>query len=95
MSAAPFLLQYGSELANRKFTMIDDADRIDVHDMFHDILKSAPGKTARSITEQLISRSDDGALETSSIQLKNMDKLNKFVPTSSFKDDSDGDVTVR
>ena len=89
------LLQYRSDLSNRNFTMIGSVKRVDVHKVFHDILKKAPGKTSRSITKQLISRSDDGSLETSNIQLANMDKLNKFVPTSSFRDDSDGDITVR
>ena len=90
-----YLLQHISKLPNCHFTLIGSAKHIDVHKVFHDILKTSPDKTARSITMQLISRSDDGPTETSSIQLAGMDTHNKFVPTSSSADPSDGDITVR
>ena len=84
-----------SELPNQNFATIGPDEGIDIHEVFHDILKSPTGNTSRSIAMQLISRSDDGPLENASIQLANLDKLNKFVPTSSSKDVTDDDITVR
>ena len=46
------------------------------------------------ITEQLTLPSDDGAPEAWAVQLKDLDKPNTFVPTSSLEDESDDDINV-
>ena len=46
--------------------------------------------------EQLLSNPNrGGSLETSSINLANVDSSNTFVPKSSFRDDRDATITVR
>ena len=73
----------------------DSVERIDVHGIFHNMVKESGGNLSQSIHSRLISRNSNAKITEAPIRINMLDSKNSFVPFSNYVDEAHKETTVR